>query len=105
MPIVDAGVPGDVNGQGNLFNALAYGKHSSASRNDSAVAKMITEEVRLERIFLAHRQMANLVQDLRISTLAPLMSPSKICLTFHLSCEDGDGADARLGSVPLQKCL
>lgn len=80
--IIDVGVPVDVQGQGDLANALDYGNHSSASSVDSEVAAHIINEIRLGRILLVHRRMADTIQGLRILLLASVTSPVKNA--FHL---------------------
>lgn len=51
MRIEEAGVPMGVYDLGDFDNALAYGKHSSASRASSEMLKLHLEEVRLRRFY------------------------------------------------------
>lgn len=76
MQIVNSGVPIDLDGYGNLGVALAYGNHASTNRDEAEVAKIVTE-ARRGRILLVHGRMANVIQDLRISPLALVTSPSE----------------------------
>lgn len=70
MRIVGVGVPVDVQGQGDMVNALECGNYSSPSSVDYEVAAHIVNKIRLGRILLVHRRMAESIQGLRISPLA-----------------------------------